>query len=96
MQLKRKLNLRGIDDYVYNPPPGGVVAEPIEPKSREIDPKALDALMSIETTPYQNSFASRLTGTLTTDTKPFFQDWEARSLWMDLAEDVRMHYILMQ
>lgn len=57
----------------------------------------LDALYAIKTTPYNNSFASRLYGSYgVRDDKAMAIDWVTRSPWMELMGDVRDHYSLAQ
>ncbi|KAF9558712.1 hypothetical protein CPC08DRAFT_763776 [Agrocybe pediades] len=59
----------------------------------QVDPEVLNALYAIKTTPFLNSFLSRLHGT-----KEFMPpglisvDWETRTPWMNLMEDIREHY----
>jgi hypothetical protein len=63
------------------------------------DPEVLRALYDVRTTPYRRSFLSRLNGCSVVGRRPnstnvVAVDWEARSPWMDLMEDVRAHYAL--
>lgn len=62
-----------------------------------VNPQTLDALNAIQTTPYENSFLSRILG-FQPSLKPgaVAVDWETQSPWMDLMEDIRNHFSLMQ
>ena len=67
------------------------------PGSPEIHPPAqetLDALNSIKSTPYANSFASRLYGTRVAPKHTLGVDWECESTWMQMMEDIRLHSAL--
>lgn len=67
------------------------------PKSTDVNPEVIDALYSIHTTPYDNSFLSRLQGPhITQNSACLAVDWENSTPWMDLMEDIRDHYGLMQ
>ncbi|KAI0831988.1 hypothetical protein BC628DRAFT_1415460 [Trametes gibbosa] len=60
-----------------------------------INPQVLDALYAIRTTPYNNSFLSRLKGAIIYEqTGVIAVDWETRTPWMDLMSDIREHYSL--
>jgi len=63
-------------------------------KTPEPDPAVLRALYDVRTTPYQNSFLSRLNGFVVRSPPVVTVDWEARSPWMDLMEDIRAHHAL--
>lgn|ERR1700761_7891110 len=63
-------------------------------KPPDPDPEVLEALYGVQTTPYQNSLLSRLNGFSVRRTPMIAADWEARSPWMELMEDVRAHYAL--
>jgi len=58
----------------------------------------IDALYSIKTTAYSNSFASRIYGNTISeeDSKVIAVDWETQSPWMDLMTDIMDHYSLAQ
>ena len=60
----------------------------------EPDPEVLNALYGAQTTPYKSSFLSRLNGFSLRRAPVVAADWEARSPWMDLMEDIRAHYAL--
>lgn len=60
----------------------------------EPDPEVLKALYGVQTTPYRFSFLSRLNGFSIRRAHVVAADWEARSPWMDLMEDIRTHYTL--
>lgn len=62
-----------------------------------VNPQTLDALYAIQTTPYENSFLSRILGFQPPlNSGAVAVDWETRSPWMDLMSDIREHYSLMQ
>jgi len=63
-------------------------------KPPEPDPEVLKALYGVQTTPYKSSFSSRLNGFSVHRAPVVAADWEARSPWMDLMEDIRAHYAL--
>ena len=50
-------------------------------------------LNGITTTPYKNSFASRLGGTQETEAN-IVVDWDTVAPWMKLMSDIRQHYVL--
>ena len=76
-------------------PPAALVALPPTPKRPEPDPEVLDALYDIRTTPYRSSFLWRLNGFVVHHSPVVVAaDWEVRSPWMDLMEDIRAHYAL--
>jgi hypothetical protein len=77
--------------------PAALVALPPAPGSRTPvppDPEVLRALHDIRTTPFRSSFLSRLNGFVDRRSTVVAADWEARSPWMDLMEDVRAHHAL--
>ncbi|KAF8273202.1 hypothetical protein EI94DRAFT_1677151 [Lactarius quietus] len=57
-------------------------------------PEVLKALYGVQTTPYQSSFLSRLNGFSVRRAPVVAADWETRSPWMDLMEDIRAHHAL--
>jgi hypothetical protein len=70
---------------------------PTAPKTPECDPEVLDALYGIQSTPYQSSFLSRLNGFAfrpSPSSVVVATDWEVRTAWMDLMQDIRAHYAL--
>jgi hypothetical protein len=75
-------------------PPAALVALPPTPKRPEPDPEVLGALYDIRTTPYRSSFLWRLNGFVVHRSPVVAADWEVRSPWMDLMEDIRAHYAL--
>lgn len=60
----------------------------------EPDPEVLKALYGVQTTPYWVSFLSRLNGFSFRRAPVVAADWEVRSPWMELMEDIRAHYSL--
>ncbi|KAL6304548.1 hypothetical protein BKA93DRAFT_266924 [Sparassis latifolia] len=63
--------------------------------SSSANPQVIDALYSIQTTPYERSFLSRVQGFQPKRTHGVIAvDWETRSPWMELMSDVRQHFAL--
>lgn len=63
------------------------------------NPQVISALYGIQSTHYDNSFASRLLGsTVPSRDQPvlILRDWESRAPWMDLMDDIQEHYSLKQ
>ncbi|KAA1468905.1 hypothetical protein DENSPDRAFT_547940 [Dentipellis sp. KUC8613] len=61
------------------------------------NPQVLDALYAIKTTPYESSFLSRLHGAyvdIPDSRQPVAVDYESQAPWMELMEDICMHYAL--
>ena len=58
----------------------------------------IEALESIKTTPFENSFLSRLYGVACGDAiaRVVSVDWETVTPWMSVMNDVREHYTLAQ
>jgi hypothetical protein len=57
--------------------------------------ETLDALYAIHTTPYENSFACRLTGLgARIPDRLIAVDWETATAWMNVMADIREHYVL--
>lgn len=75
-------------------PPAALVALPDTPKRPEPDPEVLGALYDIRTTPYRSSLLWRLNGFVVHRSPVVAADWEVRTPWMDLMEDIRAHYAL--
>lgn len=62
-----------------------------------VNPQVINALNLIQTTPFENSFLSRLQGVSTAaDTGVLAIDWETSTPWMNLMTDIRDHYRLSQ
>ena len=62
-----------------------------------VNHQTLEALYAIQTTPYENSFLSRVLGFQSTlQSRAVAVDWETRSPWMELTSDIREHYLIMQ
>ncbi|KAI0358013.1 hypothetical protein OH77DRAFT_1518768 [Trametes cingulata] len=60
-----------------------------------VNPQVLDALYAIQTTPYENSFLSRLRGySPSKQSGVIAVDWETRAPWMELMSDIREHHAL--
>ncbi|KAH9971741.1 hypothetical protein BGW80DRAFT_1174286, partial [Lactifluus volemus] len=79
----------------FDAPLTALLLPPTAPKTPECDPEVLDALYGIQSTPYQNSFLSRLNGfAFRPSPVVVATDWEVRTAWMDLMQDIRSHYAL--
>ena len=74
--------------------PATLVGLPPTPRRPEPDPEVLRALYDVRTTPYRSSFLSRLNGFVVHHSPVVAADWDVRTPWMDLMEDVRDHYAL--
>ncbi|TFK25101.1 hypothetical protein FA15DRAFT_372502 [Coprinopsis marcescibilis] len=60
-----------------------------------VNNEVLDALNDITTTPFENSFLSRLQGTRAAMApSAIYIDWETVTPWMNLMMDIREHYAL--
>jgi hypothetical protein len=81
------------------PPPNQALVTtslPVTVDPQPAPPEVLEGLYSIKSTPYNQSFASRLYGQLPSPTTVFFQDWETMSPWMELMADVMDHHRISQ
>ncbi|KAF5384620.1 hypothetical protein D9757_007514 [Collybiopsis confluens] len=76
-------------------PPEGVVEGIENISSAPPDPETVDALAAIRKTPYESSFASRLYGLHARTLGVIYVDWDTKTPWMDLMEDIREHYQLL-
>lgn len=95
LKVHRHLRTHNLPRPLLRPkPPAALVALPPTPKRPEPAAEVLDALYDIRTTPYQSSFLSRLNGFVVHRSPVVAADWEVRSPWMDLMEDIRAHYAL--
>lgn len=64
--------------------------------SSEPNKETLDALNSIQKTPYESSFASRIFGNIQLVERTLHRDWRTRTVWMDVMDDIKLHYALSQ
>ncbi|KAF8489890.1 hypothetical protein F5888DRAFT_1743967 [Russula emetica] len=95
LKVHRHLRTLSLPRPLLRPkPPAALVALPPTPKRPEPDPEVLGALYDIRTTPYRSSFLCRLNGFVVHRSPVVAVDWEVRSPWMDLMEDIRAHYAL--
>ncbi|KAG8739779.1 hypothetical protein FRC10_005162 [Ceratobasidium sp. 414] len=69
---------------------------PLVAETEPAPPGVLEELYAIKSTPFDQSFASRLYGHGSSPTTIFFQDWETMSPWMELMADVMAHYHISQ
>ncbi|KAI9440773.1 hypothetical protein H4582DRAFT_1493682 [Lactarius indigo] len=95
LKLQRHMRTHNLSPPVLRPkiPPALTRLAPAR-KPPEPDPEVLKTLYGIQTTPYKSSFLSRLNGFSVRRAPVVAADWEARSPWMDLMEDIRAHYAL--
>ncbi|KAF8625022.1 hypothetical protein AX17_006936 [Amanita inopinata Kibby_2008] len=90
LRERRKLNLR---EERPGPIPDTITPLPPIPPSNRVNPEVLDALYGIETTPFENSFLSRIHGARPSQIPGLIAvDWETTSPWMNLMCDIREHY----
>ncbi|KAI6110805.1 hypothetical protein EV401DRAFT_1890933 [Pisolithus croceorrhizus] len=65
------------------------------PQQSSAPSAVLDHLRTIQSTPYENSFASRLYGSKPRRTPGLIAvDWETRTPWTNLLDDIHEHYSL--
>jgi hypothetical protein len=94
IQERRKANVRQPSIIV---PDKDLTPLPVSPQNLPASKEVLDALYSIETTPFAHSFVSRLRGF-----RGFVPpglvavDWETRTPWMNVMADIREHYLFAQ
>ncbi|KAF8998499.1 hypothetical protein BDQ17DRAFT_1247609 [Cyathus striatus] len=72
-----------------------VPVTPLPPIVQDLphNPEVIDALHDIKTTPFENSFLSRLHGSREPVIPALIAvDWETITPWMDLMSDIRDHY----
>ncbi|GJJ11513.1 hypothetical protein Clacol_005746 [Clathrus columnatus] len=60
----------------------------------EPNKETLDILHAIRKTPYEHSFAYRILGNIGPIGHIIFRDWQTRTIWMDLMDDIKLHYVL--
>ncbi|KAI0272735.1 hypothetical protein BC834DRAFT_361342 [Gloeopeniophorella convolvens] len=95
LKLQRHMRMHGLPRPHLRPKsPISLTALPSTPKAIDPNPEVLHALYNMKTTPYERSFLSRLNGFGVHTSPTVAIDWEARSPWMDLMEDIRAHYVL--
>lgn len=66
------------------------------PRTTQSNPEVIDALYLIRRTSYENSFLSRVQGIQHQNFGCLAVDWENRTPWMDLMQDIREHFALLQ
>jgi hypothetical protein len=72
-------------------------AEETRIQGAEKHAKTIEALYSIRTTPYNNSFLSRIDGKLDSQSTGLIAvDWDARAPWTELMADIVAHHRLRQ
>ncbi|KAF8628804.1 hypothetical protein AX15_003719 [Amanita polypyramis BW_CC] len=91
LKLNRERRRCNLNDSGLSPVPDTVTPLPPAPQSLPVNPEVLDALNSIETTPFENSFFSRIHGG-STDVPGLAIDWQTKTPWMNLMSDIREHY----
>ncbi|KAJ3505824.1 hypothetical protein NLJ89_g7218 [Agrocybe chaxingu] len=92
LEQKKQLGPK-ITEILVEDPPLTPLPPSLDPPP--VDPSVLDALYGIQTTPFHNSFLSRLHGTKQGMPEGVIAvDWETRTPWMELMADIRDHYTL--
>jgi hypothetical protein len=74
----------------------GVVEGIVELTAAPLNTNTLDALVGIRTTPFGRSFLSRLHGNHVHTPGLIYVDWETKTPWMNLMEDIREHHQFLQ
>ncbi|KAF5353149.1 hypothetical protein D9758_008733 [Tetrapyrgos nigripes] len=94
-QERRKVNRQPIDINASSGLVDGLVRNQTSPTLTVQNAQVLDALLSIRSTPYENTFLSRL-HSVRPDRIPglIAVDWELESPWMKLMNDIHEHYKL--
>ncbi|KAG2067773.1 hypothetical protein BDR04DRAFT_1104534 [Suillus decipiens] len=87
---RRRTDVQGLDLVNHSSLTSAPPQLPPQPPQSDI----FNSLKSIRTTPYETSFLSRSCGhrPSSTDSGLVAVDWETRSPWMELMEDIREHY----
>ncbi|KII85903.1 hypothetical protein PLICRDRAFT_178210 [Plicaturopsis crispa FD-325 SS-3] len=96
LELERERRRAGLPGTALSPLATELVTPLPSPKSSHpVKPGVLDALYSIQTTPYDNSFVSRLCGAAPAPASGILAvDWETQAPWMQLMSDIRAHHAL--
>ncbi|KAF8961517.1 hypothetical protein BDZ97DRAFT_1921201 [Flammula alnicola] len=93
LKLERERNRASIAATKSDSRDAPLTSLPPVPPDLPINPEVLDALYSIKTTPFSNSFLSRLHGTKQRVPPGLLAvDWETRTPWMNLMTDIHDHY----
>ncbi|KAF9485525.1 hypothetical protein BDN70DRAFT_927463 [Pholiota conissans] len=96
LKLERERHLAAVKSPQIEAP--DTILTPIPPNTYHtlpIKPEVLDGLNNIRTTPFHNSFLSRLEGARVYAPPGLLSvDWETRTPWMDLMSDIHAHYVL--
>ncbi|KAJ3849613.1 hypothetical protein EV368DRAFT_75604 [Lentinula lateritia] len=89
---RRRASVRGPNISIT---PDGVVEGLVELTATQLSTETVDALCSIRKTSYGSSFASRLYGNHARTPGLIHVDWDTKTPWMNLMEDIREHYQLL-
>ncbi|KAH7885772.1 hypothetical protein F5I97DRAFT_1150829 [Phlebopus sp. FC_14] len=93
LHLQRERRRMSILKQLEVPSAGDSLTPFLPPPSSSAPPIVLDSLRCIQTTSYENSFASRLYGHKPQKVPGLVAvDWETRSPWMNLTDDIHAHY----
>ncbi|KAF8836824.1 hypothetical protein BDN67DRAFT_262320, partial [Paxillus ammoniavirescens] len=93
LQLQRERRKAGIRQSPVVAVSGTSLATLAFPPSSSLPSTVLDSLKAIQTTRHENSFSARLCGHKPQKTPGLISvDWESRSPWMDLMDDIHAHY----
>ncbi|KIM59706.1 hypothetical protein SCLCIDRAFT_125662 [Scleroderma citrinum Foug A] len=91
LRQRRKANLR----EPFHSPKNHDALTPLQVQPSAVLPESLNHLRNIPTTRYENSFASRLYGSKPLKTPGLVAaDWETRTPWMNLMDDVHEHHCI--
>ncbi|KAL4066130.1 hypothetical protein J3A83DRAFT_4360385 [Scleroderma citrinum] len=90
LRQRRKANVQE-----FQAPTNHDTLTPLQAQTSAAPPESLDYLRAIQTTPYENSFASRLYGSKPQKTPGLIAvDWETRTPWMNLMDDIHEHHCI--
>ncbi|KAJ4479685.1 hypothetical protein C8J55DRAFT_560838 [Lentinula edodes] len=89
---RRRASARGTNISITS---DGVVEGLVELTATQLSTETVDALCSIRKTLYGHSFASRLHGNHARTPGLIHVDWDTKTPWMNLMEDIREHYQLL-
>jgi hypothetical protein len=95
LQERETANIKSISLKIG---PDSASPELLPPFPRNVETEAQlqtwGELEAIRSTPYANSFMSRLQGSILKHCGAISVDWEMRTPWMDLMRDIREHFTL--
>ncbi|KJA23642.1 hypothetical protein HYPSUDRAFT_201351 [Hypholoma sublateritium FD-334 SS-4] len=93
LKLERERNHAGFKGTTIEGLAIPLVPLPATSSNPSVNPEVLEALYSIKSTPFANSFLARLHGQKALLPEGLLGiDWETRTPWMNLMNDIRDHY----